>query len=395
MDGGTASTTLDSTKARWAAILAMTAGVFALVTAEFLPAGLLTPMADDLRVTEGLAGQAVTTTAATAAITGLICPSLTRHINRRSVLLAFSMLVIASDLLVATADGIAQLLLGRLLLGVALGGFWTMSTATIMHLVPPALLPRAVSVVYSGISAATVSAIPVGSYLSHLVGWRFAFAVAAGLGLLALIAQWIALPSIEPRGRTRLRTLLDVLMRPGLGAGIAAAILVFTGHYTFFTYVRPFLESAGHAGTEAMTAILLGFGVASFCGTYLAGYLLGRNERLALVAMPLGMSILGVLLVGFGGTPLLDAVLVALWGFAFGGVPVAWMTWITRAASDQPESANGLIVAAIGLAIALGAAFGGILLDFRGMASVMIASSLLLLGAVSLTLFAGIGCKGK
>ncbi|WP_277987334.1 MFS transporter [Billgrantia tianxiuensis] len=120
----------------------MALGVFGLVTAEFLPASLLTPMAADLGVTEGMAGQAVTVTAAVALLTSLLISTATRRIDRRHVLLGFSMLLVASNLMVAFAPNLTVLLIGRVLLGMALGGFWTMSIATMMRLVPEDLVPR-------------------------------------------------------------------------------------------------------------------------------------------------------------------------------------------------------------------------------------------------------------
>ncbi|MDX5431977.1 MAG: MFS transporter, partial [Halomonas sp.] len=114
----------------WGAVISMALGVFGLVTAEFLPASLLTPMAADLGVTEGMAGQAVTVTAAVALLTSLLISTATRRIDRRHVLLGFSMLLVASNLMVAFAPNLTVLLIGRVLLGMALGGFWTMSIAT-------------------------------------------------------------------------------------------------------------------------------------------------------------------------------------------------------------------------------------------------------------------------
>lgn len=364
----------------WGAVVSMTLGVFALVTAEFLPASLLTPMAADLRISEGVAGQTVTVTAAVALVTSLLIPAATRRVDRRHVLLAFSVLLILSNLLVAFAPGLTFLLLGRVLLGIALGGFWTMSAAVAMRLVPEPLVPRALSMIFSGVSAATILAAPVGSYLGEIIGWRNVFLITLVLGVVTLVAQFATLPRMAPSGLTRLRTLADVLMRPGIALGMLAAMLVFTGHFAFFTYIRPFLETATGAGIGAVSAILLGFGIANFLGTLLAGPLLERNLRLTLIAMPLLMGALGVSLVTLVN-PAVDAVMVALWGLAFGAVPVAWSTWLTRTVPDQAESAGGLLVAAVQLAIAVGAAAGGMLYDFSGASGVFSASSLVLLVA--------------
>lgn len=166
----------------WMAVFSLAMGVFGLLTAEYLPASLLTPMALDLGVSEALAGQAVTVTAVVALFAGLLVPGLTRALDRRVVLLAFSTLMVASNLLVAMSSSLAVLLAMRILLGVALGGFWSMAAAVAMRLVSPALLPRALSIIFSGIAVGTVVAVPLGSYLGGRYGWRSAFVAAAGAG---------------------------------------------------------------------------------------------------------------------------------------------------------------------------------------------------------------------
>lgn len=367
----------------WGAVFTLALGVFALVTAEFLPASLLTPMAADLRVTEGAAGQAVTATASVALATSLLIAAATRRVDRRHVLLAFSILLILSNLLVAFAPSLPVLLAGRVLLGAAIGGFWTMSAAITMKLVPTALVPRALSILFSGVSAATVLAAPVGSYLGDVLGWRAVFLIVAGLGAVTLAVQVATLPSLPPSGSGRLRTLFDVLMRPGVGLGMLAVLLVFTGHFALFTYVRPFLETVTGVGITAVSGILLGFGIANFLGTYLGGAMLERNMRLTLMVMPLVMGVTGLVLAGAGRAPMADAAMVALWGLCFGGVPVAWSTWLTRIVPDEAESGGGLIVAAVQLAITLGAALGGALFDAGGAAGVFAAGGGVLLLATA------------
>lgn len=365
----------------WGAVFAMTLGVFGLVTAEFLPASLLTPMAADLEVTEGVAGQAVTVTAAVALVTSLLIATATRRIDRRHVLLGFSMLLVVSNLLVALAPNLSLLLLGRVMLGIALGGFWSMSMATVLRLVPEAMVPRALSMIFCGVSAATIAAAPLGSYFGDLLGWRNVFLLAALMGAVALVTQFLTLPSMAASGLTRLRTLGEVLMRPHVGFGIFATALVFTGHFAFFTYIRPFLETVTGVGIGGISAILMGFGIANFLGNFLGGMMAERNLRLALVTMPLLMGVLGIGLVGMESAPLTDAVMVALWGLAFGAVPVTWSTWLTRTVPDEAESAGGLMVAAIQLAIATGAAMGGVIFDLRGALGVFTASGVVLLVA--------------
>ncbi|MEP9379188.1 MFS transporter [Aquabacter sp. CN5-332] len=368
----------------WAAVGAMALGVFALVTAEFLPASLLTPMAAGLGVTEAAAGQAVTATALVALVSSLLVAAVTRGIDRRLLLLAFSAMLVASNLIVALAPNLPLLLVGRVLLGIAIGGFWAMSAALTMRLVPEALVPRALSMIFSGVSAATIFAAPVGSYLGYMLGWRSVFLLAAGLGVVTIIAQIATLPRMAPTGSAQLRTLIDVLRRPGIGVGMIAAMLAFAGHFAVFTYIRPFLETVTGFSIDAVSATLLGFGVANFIGTLLAGPMIERSLKFALLSMPLLMGALGIALVTLQGSPMGHALLIALWGLAFGAVPVAWSTWLTRTVPDQAETAGGLLVAAVQFAISVGAAGGGVVFALDGAVGVFGAASLILLSAALL-----------
>ncbi|MFU0886204.1 MFS transporter [Kluyvera sichuanensis] len=377
-------------KPAWRAVWALGLGVFGLITAEFLPASLLTPMAASLGVTEGVAGQTVTATALVALVTGLLITSATKSLDRRWVLMFFTLMQIVSSLLVAFAPSLQVLLLGRLLLGVAIGGFWAMSTATTMRLVPASDVPKALSIIFAGVSIATVVAAPLGSYLGSLIGWRNVFILCVVPGVLALLWQLWVLPSMRPENGGSLRTLLHVLRRPGMIGGLLATIFIFSGHFAFFTYLRPFLETVGRASVETISLILLGFGLANFIGTSIAGHLLARNLRLTLV--PFGMGVLALLMVAFGHLALLDGLLVTLWGFAFGLVPVGWSTWLATTVPDEAESAGGLMVASIQLAISAGAAGGGLVFDLNGASGVFTVSGVLLVAAMVMV-FAGVRVK--
>ncbi|WP_196258116.1 MFS transporter [Pelagibacterium limicola] len=365
----------------WAAVFSLSLGVFGLVGAEFLPASLLTPIAADLGITEGLAGQAVTATAIMGVVSGLTVASVTRLLDRRQVLLGFSLILVISNLIVASAHTLPVLLFGRLLLGVSLGGFWALSTALVMRLVPQASVPKALSIVVSGVSAATIFSAPVGSYAGDIWGWRTVFVGAAGVGVVTFLVQLAVLPSLPPRGKVNLGTLVRLLARPGIGLAMIAVLLVFTGHMSMFTYVRPYLEDVTGAGVAAIAAALLAFGIANFVGNYLGGFLVARSLRATLASMPLVIAAMAFLLAGSGPGYPTALVLVVVWGLAFGTVPVAWSAWIARSVNDEAESGGGLLVAAINFAIATGAALGGIILDLIGIESVFVANGTVLIFA--------------
>ncbi|MCL7668832.1 MFS transporter [Enterobacter cloacae complex sp. OE43NF] len=383
-------------KPAWRAVYSLGLGVFGLITAEFLPASLLTPMAASLGVTEGMAGQAVTATALVALVTGLLITPATKSIDRRWVLMFFSVLQIVSSLLVAFAPTLHVLLMGRLLLGIAIGGFWAMSTATAMRLVPADKVPKALAVIFSSVSIATVVAAPLGSYLGSLIGWRNVFILCILPSMLALLWQLWVLPSMKPESSGSLGTLFRVLRRPGMIGGMLATILIFSGHFAFFTYLRPFLETVGQASVESISLILLGFGIANFIGTSVAGHLLARNLRLTLVLVlvPFAMGVLALTMVAFGHLAILDGLLVAMWGFAFGLVPVGWSTWLATTVPDEAESAGGLLVASIQLAISAGAAVGGAVFDLNGASGVFAGSGFLLVTAMVIVLM-GVKVKAE
>ena len=369
----------------WGAVISMSFGVFALVTAEVLPASLLRPLAEGLGVTEGAAGQAVTVTAFVGLLTSLFISTVIGRLDRRWVLMAFSVLLVAANVIAASAQGIAMLLLGRILTGIALGGFWSLSFAVLIRLVPERDAPRALSIMFMGVSAATVLAIPMGVYLGGLVGWRAVFVAAAGLALSALLLQILTLPPLPAEGRARAGVLLEVLRRPGVGVGMTAALLAFGGHFSFFPYLRPFLETVTGLGIDGVGLILLGFGVANLLGAYWIAFVIRRSLRLALVLLPVVMAATAIALTLVGGLSVPVAILIAFWGVASAGVPVSWSTWVTRSVPDQTEAGGSLIVAAVSLAIAIGAGLGGAILDLAGPRSVFLASGVMLAAAAMIT----------
>ncbi len=379
------SSTVDEAPATsaWTAVFSLAMGVFGLLTAEYLPASLLTPMATDLGVSEALAGQAVTVTAVVALFAGLLVPGLTRRLDRRTVLLGFSVLMIASNLLVAVSSSLPVLLLMRILLGIALGGFWSMAAAVAMRLVPARSVPRALSIIFSGIAVGTVVSVPLGSYLGGLYGWRSAFVAASAVGVLTFIFQWFTVPRMAPRKMARTASVVELLRRPGIAIGMMGCVLAHTGQYALFTYIRPALESIGHIDVDGLSLMLLGFGVANFVGTLLAGWFMERSLRFTLILMPalVGAAAFCMILLPVHGAGL--ALLVALWGLAFGGVPVAWSNWVARAVPDQAETAGGMVVASVQSSIAAGAALGGAVFGLGGVTGVFItAGSVMLLAAL-------------
>ncbi len=352
--------------AHWPAIASLTLGVFGLVMAEFLPASLLTAMGADLGVSNGAAGQAVTATALVGAVAAPSLPLLTRRLDRRVVMLALSLLLVASNALAATASSLPVLLVARVMLGIALGGFWSMSAALAMRLVPERLFARAMSLILTGVSVATVCAAPVGAWMGAAWGWRSAFIAAGVVSLVTLAVQAVTLPALPPRDNPSLRVLGELLRRPPVRVALLAVLLVISGHFAGFTSIRPLMEQVAHLSVGAVSGVLLAYGIGGFFGNLAGGWVAGRSERQAIVCGGVLIAALAGCLLVAGSSPVVTAVAVTLWGFAFGAFPVGFQTWIVRAAPDQAEGAGGLMVAGFQIAIASGAIGGGLLVDRMG-----------------------------
>ncbi len=376
----------DERAARWGAVLSLSLGVFGLVTAEFLPASLLTPMSADLGVSIGAAGQSVTTTAVVGAFAGPAIVIGTGRFDRRTVLLALTGLLVISSLIAGFASSLFVLLVARVLLGIALGGFWAMSLALAMRLVPDRLMPRAMAIVMSGVSLATVCAAPLGAWIGATLGWRYAFLLAAAVGVVTFIAQLLTVPPLPPKGTTSLGTILRVIRRPAVRLGLATILLVVTGHFAGFTYIRPYLELVPHFGVEMITAILLAFGIGGFFGNIAGGFIAERSTRLSITLAASGVAVTALILALFGVSPVIAAVATAAWGFAFGALPVSVQSFISRAAGDEAEGAGAATLTTFQIAISTGAILGGLIVELQGPAGVFLFSALAaLLGASLVT----------
>ena len=368
----------------WAAVFSLSLGVFGLVTAEFLPASLLTPMAADVGVSIGIAGQAVTATAVVGAIAGLATAIVTRGIDRRIVIWALTGSLIVSSLLAAAATSLTSLLLARVLLGIGLGGFWSMVAAAAMRLVPPSALPRAMALVFTGVSVATVSAAPIGAYLGELWGWRVVFVLSAITGVVALAAQMATMPRLPAQGSPDVRTLFRLLGRPSIALVLAGIVVVISGHFAGFTYIRPFLEQIPRLSVEAISLVLLAYGVGGFLGNLAGSAITVRSAKASVIFGAFSIAAMGIVLLLVGSSTLGSAIAVGLWGFAFGALPVGFQTWLVRVTpEEEAESAGGLLVAAFQIAIASGAIFGGLLVDgFGTLGVIAYATAATLLGGI-------------
>jgi predicted MFS family arabinose efflux permease len=374
--------------AAWGAVLAMSLAAFALVASEFMPVSLLTPLAADLRITEGQAGQSVAISGAFALLTSLCLTSVVGRLDRKTLLLALTGLMIASGTVAAFAPNYPLFMVGRALIGVAIGGFWSMSAATAMRLVPTADVPRALAILNGGNALATVIAAPAGSYLGGVIGWRGAFFCLVPVATVALAWLWFSLPALRPENRQAPASMFALLKRPAVCLGMAAASLFFMGQFALFTYLRPFLETVTRVDVSTLSLMLLVLGVAGFIGTTLIGSVLKARMYPVLIAIPLIMAAIAAALLVVGQSVAATTVLLAIWGLVATAAPVGWWTWLARTLPRDAEAGGGLMVAVVQLAIMLGATGGGLLFDASGHGATFGFSAAVLVAASALALLA-------
>ncbi|WP_226860738.1 MFS transporter [Dickeya dianthicola] len=370
----------------------MSLAAFALVASEFMPVSLLTPLATDLLITEGQAGMGISVSGLFALFTALLITPIAAKVERKRLLLSMILLMVISGTIVAFAANVEMFMVGRALIGVAIGGFWSLSAATSIRLVPAHQVPRALALVNGGNALATVIAAPVGSYLGALIGWRWAFFTVVPVAMIALAWLMLSMPRLAPRPTSSgSGNVLLLLKKPPIALGMLAVAGFFMGQFMLFTYLRPFLEAVTRLDISMVSFVLLLIGVGGLIGTFLIGVFLEEDNGLyrTLVSVPIMMAAIATALVVYGDAMFTTAALLAVWGRIATATPVAWFTWIARTVPNDVEAGGGLFVAICQLAIALGGTVGGIIFDTLGYRATFEASALLLAVTAVLAYLAG------
>jgi predicted MFS family arabinose efflux permease len=364
--GALPTTSSTPPRTTWTPVVALASGIAILVASEFLPASVLPGLAADIGVSEGTAGLAVAATAIAGAFTAPSIAVLLPRADRRKVMLGLLAAATLSNLAVAVAPSFAVLLIGRLLLGIAIAGYWSFAFGVGTHAVPgkDRLVSSAISF---GVSIATVLAVPLGSVVGDAVGWRAAFAGAAALCAISTIALAVTLPSVPAHPTAGLRMLREALRNRRLMAGLACVVLVALGNFAAYPYIRLAIDRIDPGAT---TWMLLAWGAGAVTGTIVAG-MLARWLRPLAAAAPIALGAALVLSANASSVPVLT-VAVVLWGFAFNMVPVMVQLWGARVEPARTESAMSLIVTAFQVAITVGSALGGALLDGYGVRSLLL-----------------------
>ena len=310
----------------------MTVCVFALVASEFMPVSLLTPIADALKVTSGMAGQGIAISGAFAVVTSLFISSIASEMNRKTLLLALTVMMGLSGAIIGLASNYTVYMIGRALIGVVIGGFWSMSAAIAMRLVPEDQVPKALAVFNSGNALAVVIAAPLGAYLGALIGWRGAFLSLIPVSLITFAWQWISLPSMPPAAKEENNAgffaVFSLLKRKVVVIGMLAVGLFFLGQFSLYTYIRPFLENVTQVDVGTLSLILMLIGIAGFVGTTVINLPLKHAFYPTLIVMPVILAAIAFSLSFFGQWLWIVVVLLGCWGFVATAAPVGWWAWV-------------------------------------------------------------------
>ena len=374
---------------QWLSVVAVAVSAFAFVTAEFLPVGLLSQIAHDLGVKPGVAGLMVTTPGIMAAIFAPALIAGAGRMDRRFVFLLLTAVLLVSNVLCAIATSFPVLLAGRALLGAALGGFWTLATAAAPRLVEPKDAAKATATILTGVTFATVIGVPLGTFIASFASWRASFAATAGLVALALVAQALLVPSLPSASALRIGDFRTLLRRPETRWSLLMVALVFGAHFSTYTYIAPLLEQ--DFSISAITLLLLGFGLVGFFSNALMSMAVANHLKKSVAAM------IVLLLAAIASMLLLDHSIIGeaagmlLWGVAFGALPLCFSVWIQRGTADLPEAGSAMFVSIIQVAIAVGSALGGSIVDHAGVrADFTLGCGLAVLGLMTLSRLAAL-----
>ena len=312
--------------ANWAGVASIAAATFLLVTTEFLPIGLLSPLAADMRVSEGMAGLSVTAPGFVAAIAAPVLAVVARDIDRRTLVIVMTAAIVVSNVIGALAPNFAVFLVGRLILVLAVGGLWSFAVAIGRRLVPAGAGARATSIISAGISAGTVFGLPVGAVAGDWAGWRMVFAANALLGVAVVVGQLAYLPRLPTIAAIDVRKLVAFGKLRMARIGLVASAFVAGGHFIAYTFVEPYLRDTLGVGQNGVALVLAGYAATGIAGAFAGERFTVHDIRSAFIV---SAGAVGVAVIAAAATADTPAILmVMVWGFAFGAVPVCVQMWM-------------------------------------------------------------------
>ncbi|OKJ65593.1 transporter [Streptomyces sp. CB02009] len=355
----------------WLAVSSVMLGIFSIVTTEILPIGLLTTIGAGFAVSDGSAGLMITMPGLLAALSAPVVTVATARVDRRLMLGVFMFLLAVANFLAAAAPDYWLLLVSRVIVGIVIGGFWSIGAGLAGRLVPAESVGRATAVIFSAVPLGSVLGVPAGTFIGELAGWRTAFVVMGALtvGVLALLL--LVMPSLPPDRATRPSVLRGTFRSVHARFALLLTFLVVLAHFGTYTYITPFLEHVTEVGPRLITVFLLVYGAAGIVGNFLGGAVVTRHPRAAF-GIAAGMIALATVLLPILGRWQIGALaLLIVWGVAYGAVPVSSQTWFAKAIPDAPEAASVLFTASFQMTISLGAMAGGLIVDGTSPSTVM------------------------
>lgn len=348
----------------WFALLSVTFSAFALVTGEFLAIGVLNDIARDFQISVGTAGLTVSLTAIVGMFAAVLIPISAKTMDRRSLLLMLTLLMIIANLLTAFAPNFMILLFGRIILGVAVGGFWATAVALSGRLAPPHLpIAKATAWVAFGVTLASVLGVPMGTWLAQYNGWQTSFTAISLMGILLLIFQYLYLPQLKPSSSLRWKELPILVQHPAARKGLIIFLFMGFAHFAAYSYFSAFFKHQVDFSDSLISRLLLVYGIAGIFGNVFAGYLGQINIRYTFAVSGVAFLLAFLALPLVGANVMLAIVLTALWGFAYGIIPTAVNIWMFMHAPEAVEKGMPMVTLTFLILIALGSMFGGIIVD--------------------------------
>ncbi|WP_210080282.1 MFS transporter [Pantoea endophytica] len=366
------------------ALLALAMAGFICILTETIPAGLLPQISQGLNISPSLAGQWVTAYAAGSLLAAIPLTLLTRSWSRRVVLLSTVCGFLLFNTLTAVSSDVVIILIARFFAGASAGLAWSLIAGYARRMVVPSLQGRALALAMVGTPIALSLGVPAGTWMGSLLGWRLTFAAMSGLSLILIGWILLAVPNYPGQSATQKMPLGAVLRLPGVGAVLGVVLTWMLAHNILYTYIAPFIASAGLA--DRVDVVLLIFGMAALGGIFITGKIIDTHLRKAVL---LSLSIFAAVSVIFGLSTPTPAVIyagIAVWGLTFGGAATLLQTALADAAGEYADVALSMNVVTWNSAIALGGLTGGMLLEHAGSQSFPWAILLLLLVALGIAL---------
>lgn len=351
----------------WLGVIAVGMATFCVVTTEMLPVGLFVPITGALEVSVGMGGFMLFVPAILAALFAPLVVLGAKGADRRVILCGLLALLVCANAASAWAPSMPWFLAARVLVGFCIGGVWAIAGGLASRLVGPSAVGLATSIIFGGVAVASVLGVPLGAFLGGLAGWRAAFGAMAALCAAVLLLNLLGLPALPAARSLQPRQLASQLANPGLRRGLLITLFLVAGHFMAYTFVRPMLQIHAAFGEGWIGPLLFAYGAAGVAGNFLGGAAAARRPAATLLVIAASLLSILLLLSGLGQLRPAAAVLLLLWGLAYGAVSVSLQTWMMKAAPDAVEAATSLFVAVFNLGIAAGSLLGVPSVDALGL----------------------------